>query len=277
MAKLILVTGQKGGVGKTTFALWLMGMLTKLRLLWSGIDTDLANQTFAALGGDNVEPISILEADGFFDPNAMNMLVDDLAAKAHTEETIIIDVAAGLLPAIFAQMRARQLFGSTCVIPTTIAYVLLNDDASVSTLTQLVDIADEIAGVSWLIVLNERDGRVAQYLDDSPAQAAMIQRHAEQLTIPALRDPAVLLALRNSQLNPMAFCSDDSGQPWSLRGQLRTWLNRIEPSFHEHRHLLAATAIDEEGQPTTHAAAAPEMTAQPVPAARARSRREIAV
>jgi hypothetical protein len=112
----------------------------------------------------------------------LNMLVDDLAAKANTEETIIIDVAAGLLPAIFAQMRARQLFGSTCVVPTTIAYVLLDDDASVSTLTQLVD----IAGVSWLTVLNERDGRVAQYLDDSPAQAAMIQRHAEQLTIPAL-------------------------------------------------------------------------------------------
>jgi hypothetical protein len=277
VAKLILVTGQKGGVGKTTFALWLMGMLTKLGLLWSGIDTDLANQTFAALGGDNVEPISILEADGFFDANAMNMLVDDLAAKADTDETIIIDVAAGLLPAIVAQMRARQLFGSTCVIQTTIAYVLLNDDASVSTLTQLVDIADDIAGVSWLIVLNERDGRVAQYLDDSPAQAAMIQRNAAQLTIPALRDPAVLLALRNSQLNPIAFCADDSGQPWSLRGQLRTWLTRIEPSFHEHRHLLAAT-IDEEGQPAlAYTAAAPEMTARPVPATRARTRRKIAV
>jgi hypothetical protein len=87
-----------------------------------------------------------------------------------------------------------------------------------------------------------------------------------------------MLALRNSQLNPIAFCADDSGQPWSLRGQLRTWLNRIEPSFHEHRHLLAATAIDETGQPAvTHAAAAPETTVPSAPAARARTRRKIAV
>jgi MinD superfamily P-loop ATPase len=44
---LVLITGQKGGVGKTTFANLLANWLDRQHVVWRGVDSDAENRFFA--------------------------------------------------------------------------------------------------------------------------------------------------------------------------------------------------------------------------------------
>lgn len=243
MARLVLVTGQKGGVGKTLFARALATWLDRQSVPWVGIDTDPANPTFAHQGGTHVVSVPLYDRSGYLVPAAINHIVDDLVERAESDETIVLDMGAGQLTAIFEGFRARRLLGSQSVLPVTLAYLIHRDPASVSTLAQVVDIADDVSDVAWLIVRNERDGPVRQY-DGSATQAELAKRRAAEMSLPALRDHLVFDALDESHLTMEQFLDKTLNPAWSLRNQFWTWFADTSQALSTVASVLVAPGAD---------------------------------
>src|SRR5450631_19551 len=110
--RLVLITGQKGGVGKTTFANLLSNWLDRQHVIWRGVDSDAENRFFADVN-KAVEKIFLYDHSGRLMESAVNTLVDSIAGAMEdgTTETFVVDMGAGQLHAILGAMRTTGLLG----------------------------------------------------------------------------------------------------------------------------------------------------------------------
>jgi hypothetical protein len=77
--RLVLITGQKGGVGKTTFANLLANWLNRQHIVWHGVDADAENKFFADVNPGMVEKLFLYDYSGRLVESAINTLVDSIA------------------------------------------------------------------------------------------------------------------------------------------------------------------------------------------------------
>jgi CobQ/CobB/MinD/ParA nucleotide binding domain len=259
--RLVLITGQKGGVGKTTFANLLSNWLDRQHVVWRGVDSDAENRFFADVNKGGVENIFLYDHNGRLMESAVNILVDSIAGAMEdgTTETFVVDMGAGQLHAILGAMRTTGLLAEVgSHLKLTIPYVLTMDVESLNTLMHNVDTFDEMRDVQWLIVKNEKDGLLKAYDESTVLRPAMEQRGALSIRIPREHDPDVMFAFKTSGLSFDAFCERTSRAAYSHRGRIKMFVEQVNAQLND---LVESFRDRASVQPSPPALAAP--SAQP--------------
>lgn len=256
--RLVLITGQKGGVGKTTFANLLSNWLDRQHVIWRGVDSDAENSFFADVN-KGVEKIFLYDHDGRLMESAVNALVDSIAGAMEdgTTETFVVDMGAGQLHAILGAMRTTSLLGEVgSLLKLTIPYVLTMDIESLNTLMHNVDTFDELRDIQWVIVKNEKEGLLKAYDESTVLRPAMEQRRALSVRIPREHDPDVMFAFKTSGLSFDGFCERTSGAAWSHRGRIKMFveqvnaqLNDLEEAFRDRASAQPPLQVEPSAQP----------------------------
>ena len=149
---LIVVTGEKGGGGKTPVALLTASYLQRKRWSWKGIDLDGANKLFAAAAPDLI-PGFTLTKDGELDWDQVYEFGDFIAEAMNSETTkaVIVDLGAAqleLFKTVLAETGLEDRIGEE--ITLVLFYNLLADHGSLSTLRN--------NWVPWIASKRERTG-----------------------------------------------------------------------------------------------------------------------
>lgn len=228
--RLILVTGQKGGVGKTTFTHVLANYLTQADIRWRGLDTDQENKGFADLYPDQVTGITLYTSEGRLVDDAVNGVVDDIAnaMESGNIDVFVCDMGAGQLNAFLGALRETGLMSEVGGrLRMTCAYVIVGTVESVSTLMSNCTAFDDIPAIRWMIVRNAKEGSLSDYDNSGKVRPAMRERRAVEIEMPAISDKTVLPGWSRSGLTLAAFLEPSNRMPFSARGRLSAWLKAM--------------------------------------------------
>ncbi|HEY0798215.1 MAG TPA: hypothetical protein VGD50_03640 [Candidatus Baltobacteraceae bacterium] len=230
--KLVIITGQKGGVGKTLTAQVLATWLRRRSITWRGADTDQENKFFADVNRQNVRAYTLYDASGRLVISAINALIDAIGEAIDDEvDVFVIDMGAGQLQTLMGALRETDVLGEVGkTIGLTVAYVLVDDVESLSTLHNNQAALDGLAA-QWVVVKNLRDGPLTLYETSEALRPEMQRRNALEVELPALGDHDVLQAFKLTGLTLEGFVDPSSQQPWSQRGRLKNWLGHATAQF----------------------------------------------
>jgi hypothetical protein len=178
--RLVIVHGDKGGVGKSTFARLLADYYTQHAPDWRGYDTDPTNGHLLRFYSDNTKPINI------HDPASLDQLLNALETEGVAHWLVDLGAQSGDR---LVQWMAETDFLTVCGemnIAVTIAFVI----SPIKDSTVLLKIvSDQLgSGVSYVVVKNEATGRGFPIYDGSKTRA----RLTEELGAVEIRMPEVL-------------------------------------------------------------------------------------
>jgi nucleoside-triphosphatase THEP1 len=224
--KLVIITGQKGGVGKTLTAQVLATWLRRRNVNWRGADTDQENKFFADVNRQNVRAYTLYDRSGRLVTSAINALIDAIGEALEEDvDVFMVDMGAGQLQTLMGAMRETAVLEEVGKsLGLTVAYVLVDDVESLSTLHNNQAVLDGLPA-QWVVVKNLRDGPLTLYETSEALRPEMQRRNALEMQLPALEDHDVLQAFKLTGLTLEAFADPSSKQPWSQRGRLKNWLN----------------------------------------------------
>lgn len=219
--RLAVITGEKGGVGKTTVANIVASWADRIGIGWCGSDTDSVNKGFAARYQSRVSSPEIY-VDGELSHEATNDMLLASIDSTRPEALRLIDVGAGHLQAL-----APLLGHAATVTPVTVVYVVTNWRDSLSTLAESSCLFDDQPNVNWLVVRNEVAGPLAEY-DASKIRKAMQDRGAREITLRRLGNSAALAAwasmLSGNRLSTLdEFLAADDRKLFFLQGAIAGW------------------------------------------------------
>jgi hypothetical protein len=226
--KLVIITGQKGGVGKTLTAQVLATWLRRRNVNWRGADTDQENKFFADVNRQTVRAYTLYDRAGRLVTSATNALIDAIGEALEEDvDVFVVDMGAGQLQTLMGAMRETAVLDEVGKsLGLTVAYVLIDDVESLSTLHNNQAVLDGLAA-QWVVVKNLRDGPLTLYETSEALRPEMQRRNALEMQLPALEDHDVLQAFKLTGLTLEAFADPVSQQPWSQRGRLKNWLNSV--------------------------------------------------
>ncbi len=258
-----LVTGQKGGVGKTLFARALAAWLNEQRSTWAGIDTDQENKFFSHDYPREVSQHTLYDETGRLNESAINDIVNAIAAamESGTVERFVVDMGAAQLNALFGAFRETGLVNEIGGrLNLMLYYLLLDEPQSLSTLKNNVALLDDIAGAQWVVVKNQWKGRLAGYEDGRIIRPEMQARNAIEFVMPKMSDPEnAVKVLDTSGLAMAEFIADRDPQRWAYRGRVKSFLDAMFVEFRQHRiavpSLTAAAVPASKTGASSHAAA----------------------
>lgn len=236
--RLIIVSGQKGGVGKTLFAHSLVSWNRAHGIRFSGIDTDQENKFFAHLH-DEVSQVTLYHADGALDADAIHEIVDAIAnaMQGGVVENFIVDMGAGQLNAFIGAFRQTGLFAEAGrSLNLTVAYVITQSVQSLSTLVHNADAFDDVAGAQWVIVRNQVEGPTALYDDSETLRKNMLAKGSIEIEMGDLRDRTILKDWEQSGLRLEDYMAKSAS--WSRRATLRSWIGSLQGQFDAHASAL---------------------------------------
>jgi hypothetical protein len=229
--RLVAVSGQKGGVGKTPTALALAAWLDGRALAWSGVDTDQENKGLYSLYPERVKPVTLMDAVGRLRSDEVQGFLDHVAGAAEAgTPVLLLDMGAAQLRAVFGQMDESGLLDSG-LLALTLLFVIVNEPDSVTTLLNHQACLDGLSHAQFVVVRNAWKGPCALYDESRVLRPAMQQRGALEITLPKLAEEAVLPAVKRSGLTYRAYLDPANGQSWSYRGRLSKWLAAIAGEF----------------------------------------------
>jgi len=231
--KLVVITGQKGGVGKTLTAQALSTWLRRKQATWRGIDTDQENKFFADANKEEVRPYTLYDTAGRLVDETINDIVDEIAKAVEANiDVFVVDMGAGQLQALIGGMRETGLLSELGKsLELTAIYVLTQDVQSLSTLVNNHTILDGLRGTKWIVLLNERDGPVTLYLESDALRPAMAERDASEIQMPNVADKSVFRSFNESGLQLDQFLDPARQQSWAQRGRLQVWLDAFTTQF----------------------------------------------
>jgi hypothetical protein len=178
--RLVIVHGDKGGVGKSTFARLLADYYTHHAPDWRGYDTDPTNGHLLRFYSGNTKPINI------HDPASLDQLLNALETEGVAHWLVDLGAQSGDR---LVQWMAETEFLTVCGelnIAVTIAFVI----SPIKDSTVLLKIvSDQLgSGVNYVVVKNEATGRGFPIYDGSKTRA----RLTEELGAVEIQMPEVL-------------------------------------------------------------------------------------
>ena len=219
MAKIHLIGGEKGGVGKSMVARLVAQYLIDHSIPFLGFDSDRSHGALLRFYAGYASPVLVDRYD------SLDAIVE--AAAEQPERRILVDLAAQTQQSLTTWMDESQLLGLAPDLGLQIRYwhVMDNGKDSVDLLKQLLDRYEQ--RLSYVIVQNQLRG------DDFPIlrQSGQLERAqgwgANVVTVKRLQDATVTKIDANSSSFWAAAQSDDkSGTRLGLleRQRLRSWL-----------------------------------------------------
>ncbi len=176
--RLVIVHGDKGGVGKSTFARLLADYYTSHSLDWCGYDTDATNGHLLRFYPGHTTPIDIHE------PGSLDQLLNSLEQDGRHW---LVDLGAQGGDKLVAWMAETE-FLAVCHelgVGITIAFVLSPVKDSAVLLKSVTDqLGDE---VSYLVVKNEATGASFAIYDASKTKVRLMENlGATEILFPEL-------------------------------------------------------------------------------------------
>ena len=219
MAKIHLIGGEKGGVGKSMVARLVAQYLIDHSIPFLGFDSDRSHGALLRFYAGYASPVLVDRYD------SLDAIVE--AAAEQPERRILVDLAAQTQQSLTTWMDESQLLGLAPELGLQIRYwhVMDNGKDSVDLLKQLLDRYEQ--RLSYVIVQNQLRG------DDFPIlrQSGQLERAqgwgAQVVSVRRLQDATVTKIDANSSSFWAAAQSDDkSGARLGLleRQRLRSWL-----------------------------------------------------
>jgi hypothetical protein len=219
MAKIHLIGGEKGGVGKSMVARLVAQYLIDHSIPFLGFDSDRSHGALLRFYAGYASPVLVDRYD------SLDAIVE--AATEQPERRILVDLAAQTQQSLTTWMDESQLLALAPELSLQIRYwhVMDNGKDSVDLLKQLLDRYEQ--RLSYVIVQNQLRG------DDFPIlrQSGQLERAqswgAHIVTVKRLQDATVTKIDANSSSFWAAAQSDDkSGTRLGLleRQRLRSWL-----------------------------------------------------
>ena len=219
MAKIHLIGGEKGGVGKSMVARLVAQYLIDHSIPFLGFDSDRSHGALLRFYSGYASPVLVDRYD------SLDAIVE--AAAEQPERRILVDLAAQTQQSLTTWMDESQLLGLAPDLGLQIRYwhVMDNGKDSVDLLKQLLDRYEQ--RLSYVIVQNQLRG------DDFPIlrQSGQLERAqgwgAQVVSVKRLQDATVTKIDANSSSFWAAAQSDDkSGARLGLleRQRLRSWL-----------------------------------------------------
>lgn len=229
--RFITVQGGKGGIGKTVAAQGIATYLDEHKISWRGADTDQENKVFAAVYPGKVAPFTLYDPEsGRLQMGQVNAFVD-AAVKALEDgvEVYLVDQGAGQLAALRGALAETGFLGMVGKdVAMTVAYVIVNSDASLSTLSSNKDAFEGVAA-DWLVVKNLVKGPITKYDQGTVLRPALMSAGAKEAVIPQITDDTVADAWEKSGSNLTDFA--DKVGSWSERGRMKTWRSAVLESL----------------------------------------------
>jgi len=230
MARIVFVTGDKGGVGKSHVARALLDWLMASGRNVSAFDTDKTNSTlFRFYSTTNV--VQQLDVDQVAD-------LDDLLTRLEThsksgsDEILLVDCAARTLNSLLRWMRDIGFEGLKAELgfKMTLAFVIGPELDCVSILKDVID--DFGSMVEYVIIKNLGKGTNFTLYDESNTRRILREKlEASEIMLPALLEKTNLLLDRKS----LAYASAIDSEELQIadRSRIRSYRGRLAETFHE--------------------------------------------
>jgi len=184
MKHLVVVTGDKGGVGKTFTARTLADYLMSGNHSFRAFDTDRTNATFCRFYPTLVECIDVEN------PQDLDQLLTELSEK---DSTFLMDCAARTMDSLLKWIHEIDLLNlkQELGITLTLVFVLGPEKDCVQILTDVV--GEFGAQANYLIVKNRSRGRNFEIYETSALrQKLLTQLNAQEMDLPALLEKTTL-------------------------------------------------------------------------------------
>jgi len=181
---LIVVTGDKGGVGKTFTARTVTDYLMSLNLTFRAFDTDRANSTFCRFYPQLVECIDVEN------PGDLDQLLTELNEG---ESTFLLDCAARTMDSMLKWIHEIDLLNlkEELGIVLSLVFVLGPEKDCVQILN---DVVEQFGNhVNYLIVKNLSRGKSFEIYENSAIRKKLLEElKAQEIELPALLEKTTL-------------------------------------------------------------------------------------
>jgi len=191
MNRIVFVTGDKGGVGKSFLARTLMGWYWARGTAVRGFDTDKTNSTFFRFfAKDN--SVGHLDVDA---PESLDQLINLVTTEK--DKVILIDCAARTMDQLLIWMREIDFLGlqKEYDFNVTLAFVMGPEKDCVAILKDMY--AEFQTTVDYFIIKNMAKGRSFDIYDNSIVRKELVETaKAQEIEFPALFDRTAMLVDR---------------------------------------------------------------------------------
>jgi hypothetical protein len=235
MARLVFVTGDKGGVGKSFTSRALLDWYLESGISVQAFDTDKTNSTlFRFFQKMDHEGLTLEQIDTD-NQSALDELLERLAT-AKKEDVIMLDCAARTMDKLLLWMKEVDFFSLALDlnIQITLAFVLGPEKDCVAILK---DIAEEFQGnVSYVLIKNLGRGAEFKVYDQSKSRDRILNEFSGfEIEIPALMAKT---SLEVDRLNlPFIVAKEDTALMIADRQRVTTFRSKLFHSFERVRGL----------------------------------------
>lgn len=223
MKKLILSTGEKGGVGKSFFArTYMASYFLENGTYPTCFDTDQANPTFSRFYGEMISHLDLNNIETF------DVIIDKFEDG---EQVVLVDGAARSLESLITWMNSVSITDilEDLGIEVDIYFVITDGMDSLNLLYQYTEVFN-MDRFNWNVVLNKINGSEFEaYYKSNTRKRIMDELQGKEITLPLLsRD---LSSYLDESGIPFESFLDDSSARMIKKQRVKSFLRQ----FNEYR------------------------------------------
>lgn len=235
MARLVFVTGDKGGVGKSFTSRSLLDWYDERKIPIKAYDTDKTNSTLFRFFQKVENDRFTLDQLDTEDQSSLDELLEKLAS-AKEKDIIMLDCAARTMDKLLTWMNDVDFFllADDLKISITLAFVLGPEKDCVAILK---DIANSFQNrVDYVLIKNLGRGQEFKVYDQSKSREKILNELGGiEITIPALTPKT---SLEVDRLNlPFVVAKDSTALMIADRQRVITFRNKLFDELSRAKHL----------------------------------------
>lgn len=231
---LNIVTGDKGGVGKSFLAINLGSYLMKRGIPFAGIDSDNSNSTFTRYFGKYMEKADTSSEFRYIDIKDKDNL-DEVIQVLDQKDIVLLDTRAAsfdILTAwiddigLFEISEELDLMYNIFVLVTPSKDTVAKTEYIMKTIQQKSQ--KHKAEVNWIVVKNMYLGETFDLYDNSRARSLLTELDGLEMTLPKLNEKRVNI-LEKKDMTPIE-AAEDTELTIMDRQRFKTYGSKV---FHE--------------------------------------------
>lgn len=242
MAKLHLIGGEKGGVGKSFTSRLLAQYYIDHEQPFIGFDTDLSHETFTRFYGEFINPVAVNKVE------SLDRIIEE--AEAHPDGDIIVDLAAQTAAPLLQWMQSCELFGVMQELGFEVLYWHVMDDGADSAYL-LSKISKQLAHDNCRVIAVKNEGRGEDFaaLEKAPMYAKAIDAGVHFITLPRLQ-PHLAQKIDFNHLSFWAAANNTKLISIVERRRVKVWLQACFSALEQALQPNAASALNSHQHPT---------------------------